>query len=245
MFPGAEVPSNPVLLCPAKHANRQQPLTFMSRSPGRKAPALSLSKTQNVAKLTSQSSSSRRMLSWLSLALGVIVSNDGVAVAMDAPLASDNDNPATPRTGTALLRRFRLEVRDTKILRRLTARLTPGMSALAPLLGAKQTSHHKQLVTSKKAYAEAALMSASLIGRSGSSTSDCPPLQFRCRSRARASLRTRHQALPYWVSKTRWNNLLGRPCQTNGRFKHTYEFTHPRLGRQSSCLLPPNMRGWN
>src|SRR5215472_652667 len=52
------------------------------------------------------------------------------------------------------------------------------------------------------------LKSASLIGRSGSSTSDCPPLQFRCRSRARASLRTRHLALPSWVSKTRWNNLL-------------------------------------
>jgi hypothetical protein len=62
-FPGAEVPSNPVLLCPAKHANRQQPPTLMSRSPARKAPALSLSKTQNVTKLTSQISSSRRMFS--------------------------------------------------------------------------------------------------------------------------------------------------------------------------------------
>ena len=95
----------------------------MGRSPARKGPTLSLSKTQNVTKLTSQISSSWRMLSWLSLALRVMVSNDGVGVAMDAPLASDNDNPATPRTGTALLRRFRLEVRDTKILRRLTARL--------------------------------------------------------------------------------------------------------------------------
>ena len=34
-------------------------------------------------------------------------------------------------------------------------------------------------------------MSASLIGHSGSS--DYPPLQYRCRSRARASLRNRHQ----------------------------------------------------
>ena len=40
---------------------------------------------------------------------------------MDAPLASDNDNPAAPRIGTALRRCFRLEVRDTEILPRLTA----------------------------------------------------------------------------------------------------------------------------
>ena len=63
---------------------------------------------------------SRRMFSRLSRALRVIVSKDGVGVAMDALLASDNDNPAAPRTGTV----FRLEVRDTEILRRLTARLT-------------------------------------------------------------------------------------------------------------------------
>lgn len=29
----------------------------------------------------------------------------------DAPLASENDNPASPNTGTALLGRFRFEVR--------------------------------------------------------------------------------------------------------------------------------------
>ena len=57
-------------------------------------------------------------------ALRVIVSNDGVGVAIAAPLASDNDNPAALRTGTVLLRRFRLEVCDTKLLPRLTARLT-------------------------------------------------------------------------------------------------------------------------
>ena len=35
-------------------------------------------------------------------------------------------------------------------------------------------------------------------------------LQCRCRSRALASLRTRHQGpLPSWDSKTRWNNLSG------------------------------------
>src|SRR5262249_40351658 len=36
-------------------------------------------------------------------------------------------------------------------------------------------------------------MSASLIGRLGQALSGYPPLQCRCRSRARASLRTRHQ----------------------------------------------------
>jgi hypothetical protein len=102
----------------------------MCRSRMRNAPALSLSKTQNVTKLTSQISSSRRRFSWLSRASRVIVSNDGVGVAMDAPLASDNDSPAAPRTGTVLLRRFRLEVRNTEILPRLTARLT-----LKPLQG--------------------------------------------------------------------------------------------------------------
>ena len=37
-----------------------------------------------------------------------------------------------------------------------------------------------------------ALMSASLIGHWGQAPSDYPPLQCRCRSRARASLRNRH-----------------------------------------------------
>jgi hypothetical protein len=73
-----------------------------------------------------------------------------------------------------------------------------------------------------RALAVFSVMSASLIGRFGSSTSDCPPVQFRCRSRARASLRTRHQALPSWVSKTRWNNLLvGLARRTAGSSRHT------------------------
>jgi hypothetical protein len=53
-------------------------------------------------------------------------------------------------------------------------------------------------------------MSASLIGRLGSSAFRLSTLQSRCRSRARASLRNRHQkALPSWDSKTRRNNLSG------------------------------------
>jgi hypothetical protein len=42
--------------------------------------------------------------------LRVIVSSDGAGFARDAPLASVNDKPAALKTGTALLRRFRLEV---------------------------------------------------------------------------------------------------------------------------------------
>jgi hypothetical protein len=43
----------------------------------------------------------------------------------------------------------------------------------------------------------------------GQALSDYPPLQCRCRSRARASLRNRRQVLPSWDSRTRRNNLLG------------------------------------
>src|SRR6516164_5715041 len=45
-------------------------------------------------------------------------------------------------------------------------------------------------------------MSASLIGRRGQALLDTPPLQCRRRSRARASLRNRHKALPSWDSRT-------------------------------------------
>ena len=38
-----------------------------------------------------------------------MISAAGPLVEADAPLASDNDNPAAPNTGTALLRRFRFD----------------------------------------------------------------------------------------------------------------------------------------
>jgi hypothetical protein len=50
------------------------------------------------------------MISQFPAALRVIESNDGVGFASDAPLAKVNDNPAMPKTGTALPRRLRLEV---------------------------------------------------------------------------------------------------------------------------------------
>src|SRR4029077_3015499 len=59
----------------------------------------SLSKTKNVAKLTSEISSSPRVISCAA----------GPTVAAGVPLASDNDNPAAPNNGTAQARCFRFE----------------------------------------------------------------------------------------------------------------------------------------
>jgi hypothetical protein len=42
------------------------------------------------------------VISWLIPVFGV-----GISAAADAPLASDNDNPAALNTGTALMLRFR------------------------------------------------------------------------------------------------------------------------------------------
>jgi len=72
-------------------------------------PAVSLSKTKNVPKLTSAISSSLRVI------CGGAVARDGVsavctALAADAPPASDKDTPTTPATGTASFRRFRFDV---------------------------------------------------------------------------------------------------------------------------------------
>jgi hypothetical protein len=64
----------------------------------------------------SQASSSRSVISWITPALRVMLSGTG-EFARGASLASDNDNPAAPKTGTAFLLRFRFEVcsvRDTQ-----------------------------------------------------------------------------------------------------------------------------------
>ena len=44
---------------------------------------------------------------WLIPVFGVGISAAGLLIAADAPLASDNDNPAALNTGTALMLRFR------------------------------------------------------------------------------------------------------------------------------------------
>src|SRR3974390_796158 len=54
-----------------------------------------------------------------------------------------------------------------------------------------------------------------------------PLLKCRCRSRARASLRTRHQGPSIMGFEDEVEQSFGRPCRrlANGRFKRTYELT--------------------
>ena len=81
-------------------------------------------------------------------------------------------------------------------------------------------------------------MSASLIGRLGQALSGYPPVQCRCRSRARASLRTRHQGPSIIGVEDEVGQSNGRPCrQCNGRFKPTYEL-HLIL-RPARDIIPP------
>ena len=56
--------------------------------------------------------------------------------------------------------------------------------------------------------------------------SDYPPVQCRCRSRARASLRNRHQGPSTMGYEDEVERSLGRPCrQGDGRSKRTCELT--------------------
>ena len=88
-------------------------------------------------------------------------------------------------------------------------------------------------------------MSASLIGRFGSSAFRPSTGRFRRRSRARASLRNRPRALPSWGSRTRRNNLLGglADALTAGPSGHAISphpssrEGHPSTARWSSRVL--------
>jgi len=78
-------------------------------------------------------------------------------------------------------------------------------------------------------------MSASLIGRLGQALSGYPPLQCRCRSRARASLRTRHQGPSIMGFEDKVEQSFGRPCrQCDGRFKRKCELTSSIVPRGTS-----------
>jgi hypothetical protein len=78
-------------------------------------------------------------------------------------------------------------------------------------------------------------MSASLIGRLGQALSGYPPLQCRCRSRARASLRTRHQGPSIMGFEDEVEQSFGRPCrQCNGRSKRTYDLASSIVPRGTS-----------
>src|SRR5215813_1176043 len=87
-------------------------------------------------------------------------------------------------------------------------------------------------------------MSASLIGGSGQALSGYPPLQCRCRSPARASLRTRHLGPSIMGFEDEVEQSFARPCRRgNGRFKRTYDLTssivrhHSTVGWISGFLL--------
>src|SRR5471030_1389488 len=85
-------------------------------------------------------------------------------------------------------------------------------------------------------------MSASLIGRFESSAftinyylSDHPPLQCRCRPRARASLRNRRQGPSSMGFENEAEQSLGRPCRlADSRSKRTYELTSSIVPRGTS-----------
>ena len=62
-----------------------------------------------------------------------------------------------------------------------------------------------------------------------------PPLQCRCLSRARASLRNRHQGPSIMGSEDEAEQSFSRPCrQSNGRTKRTYELTSSIVPRGTS-----------
>ena len=82
-----------------------------SRMPGWRVEASSLSKTQNVARLTPKISCSVSVISLLEAAFRIGTSSAAPRAAADTPLTNDNDNPATPKTGKVLRLRFRFEVR--------------------------------------------------------------------------------------------------------------------------------------
>src|ERR1022692_1362432 len=65
--------------------------------------------------------------------------------------------------------------------------------------------------------------------------SDYPPLQCRCRSRARASLRNRHYGPSIMGFENEAEQSKCRPCrQTNGRSKRTNELTSSIVPRGTS-----------
>src|SRR5512143_22465 len=76
-------------------------------------------------------------------------------------------------------------------------------------------------------------MSASLIGRCGSSAFR---LSNRCRSRARASLRNRHQGPSIMGFENKAEQSFSRPCRrSDGKSKRTYDLTSSIVPRGTLC----------
>jgi hypothetical protein len=81
-------------------------------------------------------------------------------------------------------------------------------------------------------------MSASLIGRFGSSAFRLSPPQCQCRSRARASLRNRHQGPSIMGFEDEVEQSIGRPCrQSDGGPSRHANSPHPssREGHHSTA----------
>src|SRR5262249_44131640 len=82
------------------------------------------------------------------------------------------------------------------------------------------------------------MKSASLIGRLGQALSGYPPTPVRCRSRARASLRTWHKGPSIMGFEDEVEQSFGRPCrQCNGRLKQDMR-TH-LIHRPARDIIPP------
>ena len=91
-----------------------------------------------------------------------------------------------------------------------------------------------------------AATAASLIGRQGQALSGHPPLRCQCRSRALASLRTRHQGPSIMGFEDEWNNLLGDLAvnvtagssgRTNSPHPSSREGHNSTVGRISGFLV--------
>ncbi len=123
----------------------------------------------------------------------------------------------------------------------------PGISTL---LGYMATDHCSRSIRTRTVYrmprystgpvwteirSGAMSMVASLIGRWSQALSDYPPLQCRCRSRARASLRNRHQGPSTMGFEDEAEESIRRPCYyKNDRSKRPNELTSSIVPRGTS-----------
>src|SRR6266702_3228758 len=82
------------------------------------------------------------------------------------------------------------------------------------------------------------------LPRVAAELSDYPPLQCRCRSRARASLRNRHQGPSIMGFEDEVEQSFGRPCrQTDGRSKQTRDLTPSIVPRGTSFHRSVELEG--
>jgi hypothetical protein len=102
--------------------------------------------------------------------------------------------------------------------------------------GPEQLHRHMSASGTKRTSQPISLMSASLIGRLGSSTFRLSATAgVGCRSRARASLRNRHQGPSIMGFEDEAEQSLGRPYrQSDGRSKRTCDLTSSIVPRGTS-----------